>query len=154
MTLRPRALSGPRLPSRVTPKRQLGEGSSHAVTPAPGASVIRSRELGWQLGQAPAAHASGTSCCPRAGPLSRDPPQPGLPVAPSWQSLGLGALHPGSVMGRGAPRPSLQESGQREARGRAAQCTAGGAQAPAAWAGQEASQGGGCGTRDLCSLGP
>ena len=39
--------------------------------------MIQSRELGWQLGQAPAAHASGTSCRPRAGPVSRNPPQPG-----------------------------------------------------------------------------
>lgn len=98
------------------------------------------------------------ACCPCLGhflPPSGRPPVPEpptaglLPVAPSWQSLGLGALHPGSVMGHGAPCPSLQESGQCEARGRAAQCTAGRARAPAAWAGQEASPGGGCGTRDL-----
>ena len=98
------------------------------------------------------------ACCPCLGhfllPLGRPPasgpPTAGLlPVAPSWQSLGLGALHPGLVMGRGAPCPSLQESGRREAQGRAAQPTAGEPRAPAAWAGQEASREGGCGTRDL-----
>lgn len=39
--------------------------------------MIRSRELGWQLGRTPAAPASGTSCCPWAGPLPQAPPQPG-----------------------------------------------------------------------------
>lgn len=98
------------------------------------------------------------ACCPCLGhfllPLGRPPasgpPTAGLlPVAPSWQSLGLGALHPGSVTGRGAPCPSLQESGRREAQDRAAQPTVGEPRAPAAWVGQEASWEGGCGTRDL-----
>ena len=136
VTLCPRGLSGPHLPACVTPRRQLEEGSSHAGTPAPGASVIWSREWGGSW-------AGRLLPLPRAPPATPGrPPVPGppiaglLPVAPSWQSLGSAALHPGAVTGRGAPCPSLQDSGRREARGRAALHAAG-------WVGQEANLGGG-----------
>lgn len=42
-----------------------------------------------------------------------------LPGAPLWRSLEWGALHPSAAMGRGAPCPSLQDSGWGEDRGMA-----------------------------------
>lgn len=72
VTLCPRGLPGPRLPACVTPGRQLGEGSSHSGTPAPGASVVWSGERGWRPGRAPAVPPSAPPAAP-GGPLSRAP---------------------------------------------------------------------------------
>jgi hypothetical protein len=61
---------------------------------------------------------------PEPGSLPLGPPMAGLlPVAPLWQSLGLGALHPLLVTCHWPPCPSLQDSSWGEDQGTVGQAS-------------------------------
>lgn len=89
-----------------------------------GSQLPRLAHIGWGWQAGPGVPAPTPpppkllSIVPWADSLSLSPPMARLlPVAPLWQSLGSGALHPSAAMGHWAPCPSLKESGWSEDQG-------------------------------------